>query len=60
MYSERITTLKMVAYISRTTSNNLICTDLQEAVTNLILNEQAAALVAIHTADTRSPPLSGG
>lgn len=38
MCSKRIRTLKIVFYISQTTRNNLICTDLQEAVINLILN----------------------
>lgn len=60
MCSKRIMILKMVVYISWTTSNNLICTDLQEAVINLILNKQAAVLVVIRTAESRSPPLSGG
>jgi len=36
--------LKLGFYISWTT-NNLICTDLQEAVTNFILHKQAAVVV---------------
>lgn len=43
--SKRIRMLKMVFYISQTTRNNLICTDMQEAIVNLILNKQAAASV---------------
>lgn len=48
----------MVFYISWTTSTNLICSDLQEAVTNLILNKQAAVLVLLHRAESCSSPLS--
>lgn len=58
MRSKRITILKMVFYISWT-SNNLICSDLPEAVTNLILNKQTAVLVLIHRAESCSSPLSG-
>lgn len=57
--SKRIRMLKMVFYISQTTRNNLICTDLQEAVINLILNKQAAASVLVCMVNCL-PSLHGG
>lgn len=46
-------------YISQTTRNNLICTDMQEAIINLILNKQAAASVLMCMVNCL-PSLHGG